>query len=300
MAIHVFWVHYYDSVWQALATVFIHAICTVIIFCLLIHTIYYFWIFNLTNRNNLKLSRRNSFSVRKGRVQCTLNEKNKLKSTNCIKIKIPKIKSNTSNAVYQQIQIATSIKILTLLYMILSLFYSAISFILRFMMIFSDSKINCLIREQTLSIALVSRIVLFIIFAARLHLSFQGTVFAYNAKLLFTFTAFAILITNSTLIYFFTTVTSNRSNSDIDYYHCSKPGFSTTTTALPYICCDITFNAILVILFCRRLTSSVQMILSANAINNTNKSILKTAKLITKLSILTIAAFVSTILIVII
>ena len=306
-----FWYNYYDSIWQAIATVFIHAICSFIILVLLFHTMYHFRSWN--NLNKPRKLRTNSFSFTKQNNSISMfksssidlasspkNDNNQSPTPNSNKSPLPlnnkksNNKNKSKNDSSSSQQIAKPIKILTIIYILLTFSYSSISFLMRFFMVFFNLKINCLFRENCIIIALLGRIVLFIIFSIRLQFSFRDTIFAYNPKLLWIFTIFGIITTNSMLIYFFMMVQSNRSLMD---YKCHKPGLSITAAILPYAITDIIFNTILVILFCRRLTSSVKMIIKNNTMSGSNRAILKTAKLITKLSIISSVTFISTLVI---
>eukprot|EP01084_Bolivina_argentea_P314012 543870_1 len=46
----IYWYHYYESLWQALATIAIHGICSFILILILCDTLYYFFI--IPNNNN--------------------------------------------------------------------------------------------------------------------------------------------------------------------------------------------------------------------------------------------------------
>lgn len=160
----------------------------------------------------------------------------------------------------KSVEIAMSIKILTLFYLLLIFLFSFISFIMRILMVFYDYKIDCLIREHSIEIALLGRICLFIIFSYRLYFSFKETSLAYPTPYLILFTLIGFIITNSTLIYFFMQIAKNR-DYNTSNYACTKPGFSTTKAILPYFLCEFTFNGILVFLFCRKLIQSIRLLL---------------------------------------
>lgn len=325
----IYWQHYYDTLWQALATIIIHGLCSIILFVILSMTIYRFFMKCKCNTMNMNMCNNYNKANRKQTKSTMVDDHDS----------IPRIELQASNSMsdgrtstidggprasasgsYMQtgsysrkstfrrssdeyrrksIDIATSIKVLTLFYVLLIFLFSFTSFIMRVLMVFYDYKIDCIIREHSIEIALLGRICLFIIFSYRLYFSFKESSFAYPTRYLIIFTLIGFIITNSTMIYFFISVTQNRNHESIDAgYNCTKPGFSTTKAILPYFLCEFTFNAILVFLFCRKLVKSLRLLLQLSGGGvQMNFQVLQTIQLMSKMTLLMGVIFMSTILI---
>ena len=123
-----FWQIYYDTLWQALSTIGIHGICSLLLLILLIHTSIQFTSSKFINpykqqriqtRSNVSLPPRLSLYSNSSNRTSTIESKN----THSLSI--------SSSSSSKSIPISPTIKILTICYLFFMFLYSAISFILR-------------------------------------------------------------------------------------------------------------------------------------------------------------------------
>jgi len=285
-----YWHRYYDSQWQALATLVVHGLCAVILFILLMIIAHHFFdAFRCFHSYKLNRIIYKPPDIG-GRVSDVSNAS--------AHFEIRKSSQSDSNP------ISPSLKVLTTLSLSLMFLYSATSLVIRILMVFYNVEVHCLVREHTIGLAFMGRICLLCIWLHRIFTSFRDTVLAYSNQLLLSLSLTALLLILTSMTYFYVEVERHRNGPHIasasQSRECTQPGYSTTTAVLPYFLCEFVVTATLVLLFCRKLLFSLRLVIPDGSAPDTMEALksIQMVQLMAKMTLLMSFTFVSTLLIV--
>eukprot|EP01083_Nonionella_stella_P220305 788359_1 len=138
-----YWQHYYDTLWEALCTIIIHGVCSIVLLILLINTLYHFMVTSRTinpYRKHHMMSRKATRSIEPVPESPPLNNRvashsNIIGSDSNITIGTTSQRTHTmhttDNMRSKPATIALSMKILTTFYLCTIFLFSIISFIMR-------------------------------------------------------------------------------------------------------------------------------------------------------------------------